>query len=164
MPLPEWFEAINRSLSDQGTIVRESGGSIVKYTGDGLLAAFQGRGRSHLALRCGLALQKLDRTSSYRETLRIGVKLAGALEAAHAAGILHRDVKPGNILLSDYGETRGAVLRRPASCCQSASRGSIGRVFRGRTAASPAYTVSSLGRASRPSSPNWKSANSREGL
>src|SRR6201998_1673144 len=40
----------------------------------------------------------------WHETLRIGVKLAGALEAAHQAGILHRDVKPGNVLLSEYGE------------------------------------------------------------
>jgi serine/threonine-protein kinase PknK len=38
------------------------------------------------------------------ETLTIGVKLAGALEAAHQAGTLHRDVKPANILLTDYGE------------------------------------------------------------
>jgi len=38
------------------------------------------------------------------EVLRIGVKIAGALQAAHDAGILHRDVKPQNILVSRYGE------------------------------------------------------------
>ncbi|MGV9822920.1 protein kinase domain-containing protein [Nocardia xishanensis] len=38
------------------------------------------------------------------EVLRLGVKLAGALETAHCADVLHRDVKPANILLTDYGE------------------------------------------------------------
>ncbi|MFC9355753.1 protein kinase [Rhodococcus sp. NPDC057014] len=38
------------------------------------------------------------------DALRLGVKLAGALETAHRLGILHRDVKPANILLTEYGE------------------------------------------------------------
>ena len=38
------------------------------------------------------------------EVISIGARLCSALGAAHQAGILHRDVKPGNVLLTSYGE------------------------------------------------------------
>jgi serine/threonine protein kinase len=38
------------------------------------------------------------------EVVRIGAKIADALSAAHEVGVLHRDVKPNNILVSPFGE------------------------------------------------------------
>jgi len=63
---------------------------VMEYLGKGSLADQVGR----------------DGALAWPDVARTGVRLAGALETAHRASVLHRDIKPDNILLSDYGEPK----------------------------------------------------------
>ena len=63
----------------------------------------------YLAMRyvSGQSLQALLRERgrlSPEETLRIAEQIGSALDAAHRAGLVHRDVKPANILLAEPGD------------------------------------------------------------
>src|SRR5439155_6964635 len=52
-----------------------------------------------------------------RAVAKIGIALLGALEVAHAAGVLHRDVKPANVLICGDGRcvlTDFGVARMPS--------------------------------------------------
>jgi serine/threonine protein kinase len=74
-------------------------------------AGFTAEGRPYLAMELmehGSLAQRLRQQGplNWGEVLATGIKIAGALEMAHRAGILHRDVKPENILLSGYGEPK----------------------------------------------------------
>jgi tRNA A-37 threonylcarbamoyl transferase component Bud32 len=68
-----------------------------------------------------IAMEFVDGTTAYKklqalgplpeaEVVSIGVQVAQALKAAHAAGVLHRDVKPDNFLLDLTGHVRLADL------------------------------------------------------
>ncbi len=99
-------DTLDRFLREQRAMGRLSGHPhIVNVLQVGVLAS----GRPYIVMpyHAKDSLEVLIRRHGpldWCETLSIGVKLAGALEAAHRAGTLHRDVKPGNILLTDYGE------------------------------------------------------------
>ena len=69
-----------------------------------------------------------DQNLSIEESLRIGRDIAGALDHAHANGIVHRDIKPENIFLSaghalvmDFG-----IARAISSMSDDSSRTSPG--------------------------------------
>ncbi len=46
----------------------------------------------------------------WRDAVRLGAEVARGLAAIHAAGLIHRDVKPGNVLLDSEGRARVADL------------------------------------------------------
>jgi serine/threonine protein kinase len=57
-----------------------------------------------LAEKGSLAENAASLRDEPRKCVQLLVKVARAVEYAHSRGVLHRDIKPGNILLNDRGE------------------------------------------------------------
>ncbi|MBE8524815.1 protein kinase [Amycolatopsis sp. H6(2020)] len=70
---------------------------------------------------------------SPERTARIGVQIAGALAAVHARNIVHRDVKPGNILVT--GDDLAKLTDFGISLWREVTRTDDGRI-----SGTPAYT------------------------
>lgn len=87
------------------------------------------------------------------EVLTIGVRMASALESAHRAGLVHRDVKPSNILvttfgtpvLADFGISSSLLRQSPDEVLAMSIPWSAPEVIAEQTAGTVASEVWSLG-------------------
>lgn len=79
-----YFAQLNRVLASQAELIRRYDGMVVKTTGDGLLAVFEGAARCHMALKCASAIQQSieARHTPVGIGLSDGVVLTGILGTA----------------------------------------------------------------------------------
>ncbi|MGH3858362.1 serine/threonine-protein kinase, partial [Actinokineospora sp.] len=80
------------------------------------------------------------------EAARIGSQVAAALVAAHAAGIVHRDVKPANVLLGEDGTVKITDFGI------SRATGDITVTATGMLAGTPAYLAPEVAKGENPTS------------
>ncbi|ALG15495.1 hypothetical protein AOZ06_42765 [Kibdelosporangium phytohabitans] len=85
-------------------------------------------------------------TLSPEEAAQIGVQVATGLTAAHAAGIVHRDVKPGNILIDQGGQVKITDF----GISRSTDDGTMTQSSVGMLAGTPAYLAPEVARGQDP--------------
>lgn len=115
MPAQEFFELLNELLSAQARCIGEFEGSVVKFTGDGVMAIFRGMGRSHLAMRC--AIEVARRNAGARMPFGVGVA-----QGLVMAGLIGDSAQSGQRRQYDV---IGATVHLAARLCSMAEAGSV---------------------------------------
>ncbi|MET9487231.1 serine/threonine-protein kinase [Nocardia sp. NPDC006630] len=94
------------------------------------------------------ALMREKGTLAPTEVARIGAKVAAAMAAAHKAGIVHRDVKPANILVAEDGTVKITDFGI------SRAVGDVTVTSTGFLAGTPAYLAPEVARGENPEPPS----------
>ena len=108
-----WDEKLEREVavkiiprSDGGERVEREARAAARLNHPGIVAIYELASDAHdtylvSELVRGRTLAELARAGAIadRDVARIGVALCDALEHAHARGVIHRDVKPGNVMV-----------------------------------------------------------------
>lgn len=115
IPPRDFFLLLNQLLSSQAEQIRKHEGSVVKYTGDGVMAIFRGSGRSHLTVRCAIDLASI----SSNQQLHFGIGIA---EGLVLAGLIGDSNQAGKRRQYDI---IGATAHLAARLCDMAEAGEI---------------------------------------
>ncbi|MFF3406010.1 protein kinase [Streptomyces sp. NPDC002742] len=109
-----------------------------------------------MELVAGRSLERVvaeDGPLDTREAARVGLELVGALRQVHAQGVLHRDIKPGNVLVEHAGRHRVVLTDFGIAALQDAE----GLTMAGMLVGSPDYMAPERisGRPQGPPSDVW---------
>lgn len=100
---PDYVLRLEREVE---TVRRIASPHVVKVHGYGRLDGVPYVAMEYVAGRSLREQLKAEGPVGWDEAKRIGIQLASALAAAHAAGVIHRDVKPSNVLLDGDGNAK----------------------------------------------------------
>ncbi|MFZ4578069.1 MAG: protein kinase domain-containing protein [Myxococcota bacterium] len=103
-------EAAERFDREANTLADLQHPAIVRFLDHGRTPA----GKAFLVMEwldgCGLDVLLARQVPPLQEALELGQRVASALAVVHRAGLIHRDIKPGNLLLVDNKPARAKLI------------------------------------------------------
>jgi serine/threonine protein kinase len=105
----EYYEGILKEIVNENEIMSQLKGNsnIVSYEDHQIIPHDDGIGYDiliRMELLTPLLDRMLERPLTQEEVVKLGIDICKALEVCHRKNIIHRDIKPQNIFISDNGD------------------------------------------------------------